>query len=47
MSVEDITSNDKSLVVFSSKGFIKRMPADTFSVQVLVHSTMLVLCDQP
>ncbi|KAK9813725.1 hypothetical protein WJX73_005461 [Symbiochloris irregularis] len=33
LTVEDITTNGKSLVVFSSKGFIKRMPADTFSVQ--------------
>lgn len=33
MSVEDIIPNSQSLVVFSRKGYIKRIPADTFSVQ--------------
>lgn len=30
---EDITPNAPSLVVYSRKGYIKRMSADTFSVQ--------------
>ena len=33
MSVEDIIPNSHSLVVFSRKGYIKRIPADTFAVQ--------------
>lgn len=33
MSVEDIIPNSQSLVVFSRKGYIKRIPADTFSLQ--------------
>lgn len=33
MSVEDIIPNEQSLVVFSRKGYIKRMHASTFSVQ--------------
>ena len=33
MSVEDIIPNDQSLVVFSRKGYIKRLQADTFAVQ--------------
>lgn len=33
MSVEDIIPNSQSLVVFSRKGYIKRIPADTFAVQ--------------
>lgn len=33
MTVEDIIPNSQSLVVFSRKGYIKRIPADTFSVQ--------------
>lgn len=34
MSVEDIIPNSQSLVVFSRKGYIKRIPADTFAVQL-------------
>lgn len=33
MSVEDIIPNSQSLVVYSRKGYIKRIPADTFAVQ--------------
>lgn len=33
MSVEDIIPNSQSLVVFSRKGYIKRIPTDTFAVQ--------------
>ena len=33
MSIEDITPNSQSLVVYSKKGYIKRIPADTFAVQ--------------
>ena len=33
LSIEDIIPNDQSLVVFSRKGYIKRMQADTFTVQ--------------
>lgn len=33
MSVEDIIPNSQSLVVFSRKGYIKRIPSDTFAVQ--------------
>ena len=33
MSVEDITPNSQSLVVYSRRGYIKRIPADTFAVQ--------------
>lgn len=33
MSMEDIIPNSQSLVVYSKKGYIKRIPADTFAVQ--------------
>lgn len=33
MSVEDIIPNEQSLIVFSRKGYVKRMHAATFSVQ--------------
>ena len=33
MSVEDIIPINQSLVVYSKKGYIKRIPADIFSVQ--------------
>ena len=33
MSVEDIIPNNQSLLVFSRKGYIKRIPADTFALQ--------------
>jgi len=33
MSIEDIIPNSQSLVVYSRKGYIKRIPADTFAVQ--------------
>lgn len=33
LATEDIIPNAQSLIVFSARGFIKRMPADTFSVQ--------------
>lgn len=33
MSIEDIIPNNPSLVVYSRKGYIKRIPADTFAVQ--------------
>lgn len=31
---EDVIPNHQSLILFSRKGFIKRMPADTFTPQV-------------
>ena len=34
LDVEDVIPNAQSLVVFSRKGYIKRMPASTFAVQV-------------
>lgn len=34
LSVEDVIPNRASLLVFSRKGYIKRMPTDLFSVQV-------------
>ncbi len=33
LSVEDVIPNRPSLLVFSRKGYIKRMPTDLFSVQ--------------
>ena len=34
LSAEDILPNSDSLVVFSARGYLKRMPADTFTAQV-------------
>ncbi len=34
LSVEDVIPNRASLLVFSRRGYIKRMPTDLFSVQV-------------
>ena len=33
--MEDVTVNARSLVVYSRRGFIKRMSADTFTAQRL------------
>lgn len=35
LTQEDITPNAPSLVVYSRKGYVKRMSADTFTVQGL------------
>lgn len=34
LSEEDVIPNRASLLVFSRRGFIKRMPADLFAAQV-------------
>ena len=35
LSVEDVTPNTASLLVFSRRGYLKRMRADLFSPQVM------------
>jgi len=35
LSEEDIVPNRPSVLVFSRKGYIKRMPADLFATQVI------------
>ena len=37
LSEEDIVPNRPSVLVFSLKGYVKRMPADLFATQVSVH----------
>lgn len=44
LSVEDVIPNRASLLVFSRKGYIKRMPTDLFSVQVCMPPPSSVFC---
>ena len=37
LSEEDIVPNRPSVLVFSRKGYVKRMPADLFATQVSAH----------
>ena len=37
LSEEDIVPNRPSVLVFSRKGYVKRMPADLFATQVNAH----------
>ena len=34
LTAEEILPNNDSLIVLSARGYIKRMPADTFTAQV-------------
>ena len=43
LDATDVIPNGQSLVVFSRKGYIKRMPASTFAVQV--PSASCCMCD--
>ena len=50
LAAEDILPNSDSLVVFSARGYLKRMPADTFTAQVpccFLHALPSGPCGHP